>query len=197
MSFRDDHDAALMRADAAERERALLQMEVQHLEIQLTRAREWLGGPSKRAFLVGGLIVFGIGLALVGFLLGRMTVEPTLDAPRARANAAPLRPTVTGVIVADGPRVGHWTLAATRCAQRSDGIELTSIGDGGVSFWLSNNQIELETRAGTLYLDHKLCVSKMIGVVARTDDRIDGHLELDCQFEGNWLQGRIDFQHCR
>lgn len=196
MSFRDDHDAALMRADAAERERKILEAETQRLAAELASAREWLGGPSKRAFLLGGLVVLGIALVLIGVVIGRATASA--PAPVARAKAAPPLPSIAGVIVADGWQVGHWTMTATRCAPRGDGIELTNVGGAGRSIWLTNDQIELELPGGTMFLTKKQCFAKLVGVVTRTaEDMFDGYVELDCTFETNRLQGRIDFKHCR
>lgn len=202
MSFRDDHDAALMRADAAERDRNILEAEKQRLEAELAAAREWLGGPSKRAFLLGGLVVLGVGLVLVGVMIGRGTAS----APEVvRVKPAPPLPSITGVIVADGWQVGHWTMIATRCTPRGDGVELTTIGsaaghggNAGRSIWLTNDQVELELPGGTMFLTKKQCFAKLVGVVTRTaDDMLDGYVELDCTFETNRLQGRIDFKHCR
>src|SRR6188768_2313108 len=99
MSFRDDHDAALMRADAAEREQKVLAAENERLAAELADAREWLGGARKRAFLLGGLVVLGIGLVVVGLLIGRMTVDVP---PPVRAVRAPKLPEVYGVIVGNG-----------------------------------------------------------------------------------------------
>jgi hypothetical protein len=194
MSFRDDHDAALLRADAAERERGIVVAENERLQAELAEARQWLGAPAKRGYLAAGLAIGGATLLLIGVWIGRATISP---AAPVRVKA-PRLPTVTGVIVSDGPRVGHWTMSATRCTPRGDGVELTTIGDSGVSIWLGNDQVELETRAGTLFLERKRCLSKLVAQLARqTDGSIDGRIELDCQFEGNWLQGRIDFQSCR
>jgi hypothetical protein len=196
VSFRDDHDAALMRADAAERERKIVEAENQRLEAELASAREWLGGPSKRAFLLGGLVVLGIALVVVGVVIGRATASP--PAPRARAKLAPPPPSIAGVIVADGWQVGHWTLMPTRCTPRGDGIELTNIGNAGRSIWLTNDQVELELPSGTMFLTKKQCFAKLVGSLTRTaDDMFEGHVELDCTFETNRLQGRIDFKHCR
>lgn len=194
MSFRDDHDAALMRADATERERKLLAAENERLAAELAGAREWLGGPSKRAFLVGGLVVLGIGLVFVGVVIGRRTVEPA-SAP-VRVKTPPL-PAISGLIVADGPDVGHWMLTATRCAKRSDGIELTSVGGDERSFWIGNDQVELELPGGTVFLTKRRCITKFVAYVGHHDDMVDGALELDCSYDNNRLQGRIDFKHCR
>ena len=196
MSFRDDHDAALMRADSAEREQKIIAAENQRLEAELAAAREWLGGPSKRAFLLGGLVVLGIALVVVGVVIGRATAASA--PPVARAKAAPPPPSLAGVIVADGWNVGHWTMLATRCTPRGDGIELTNIGHAGRSIWLRNDQVELELPGGTMFLTKKQCFAKLVGVVTRTaDDMFDGYVELDCTFDTNRLQGRIDFKHCR
>lgn len=185
-----------MRADAAERERALVVADNERLKAEFAEAKQWLGGPGRRGFLAAGLAIGGAALLLAGVWVGRATVSPSAPVVRA-AKRAPL-PTIVGVIVSDGPRVGHWTLNATRCTKRGDGVELTTMGDSGVSIWLGKDQVEVETRAGTVFLDGKLCVSKRIAEVALRDDgSVDGRLELDCQFEGNWLQGRIDFQYCR
>ena len=196
MSFRDDHDAALMRADAAEREQKVLAAENERLAAELAAAREWLGGPSKRAFLFGGILILGIGLVLVGVVIGRRTVdEPAVVA--AAAPREPRLPLVYGVVVGTGPDVGHWTFAATRCAPRGDGVELTNIGSAGISIWMTNDQVELELPSRTLFLTKKQCITKLVSALTRKDDLIDGYVELDCSFDTNNLQGRIEFKHCR
>jgi hypothetical protein len=194
MSFRDDHDAALMRAAAAEREQQILAAENERLATELAGAREWLGGPKQRAFLLGGLVVLGIGLVLVGIAIGRATVgEPAV----VRVKPPPPLPAIAGVIVADGWQVGHWMMLATRCTPRGDGIELTNVGSAGRSIWLTNGQVELELPTGTMFLTSKMCFAKLTGVVTKVDDMFDGYVELDCTFENNKLLGRIDFKHCR
>jgi hypothetical protein len=194
LSFRDDHDAALMRADAAERERALLVVENERLVAELADAREWLGGPRKRLFLLGGGLVVGLGLVLAGVGIGRATVD---DPPPVKMLKAPPMPSIAGLMVAHGPDLGHWMMNATRCVPRSDGIELTTIGTTERSFWVGKDQVELELPGGTVFLTRARCAAKFIAYVTHHDDMVDGAIELDCSFDTNQLQGRIDFKNCR
>jgi hypothetical protein len=48
-----------------------------------------------------------------------------------------------------------------------------------------------------VFLTRKQCIAKLVAVVARNDDMLDGHVELDCAWDDNRLHGRIDFEHCR
>jgi hypothetical protein len=107
---------------------------------------------------------------------------------------------VFGVIVADGPEVGHWTLNATRCAIRQDGVELTATGSDGHSIWVADGQVEIELPAGTLRIDKKSCWAGFKPVVERREPRpmtFEGLLDLDCAFGDNRLQGRIEFRACQ
>lgn len=197
MSFRDDHDAALARTDAAEREARLLAGENQRLTSELAEAREWLGGPRKRLVAIAALVVVAGGLAIGGVVVGRSSIE--CPVPVIASRTAPL-PTVTGVMVADGPKLGHWTLAATRCVQRSDGIELTAVGSEDHNIWLTNNVTEIEVPTGDILLEDRMCRAHLARAVIASKEippTYSGFVELDCHFDDNRLQGRIEFSHCQ
>ena len=202
MSYRDDLDAAVARADAADRENRLLAEENQRLTAQLADAQEmlgrgsvWLGGSRTKALMLtiaGG----GIALAVAAGIYGRVTAS--YPEPVIVHRTAP--PFTIGTMVADGPDLGRWTLEATRCVPRSDGIELTAVGQDSYIIWLTNNIAEVEVPNHDIVLHKKECISKLdLSVTSHDTDppTYDGHIELDCSFDNNTLRGRIEFQHCR
>jgi hypothetical protein len=201
VSYRDDHDAALARADAAAHEARVLATENARLETELAQAREWLGGPRKRALVLGAGVVIAAVFLLIGLGIGRSTATGPAAAQAIAATPPPLPlPQVFGVIVSDGPELGEWTLNATRCVSRSDGIELTQQGDEGHNIWLTNNVVEVEGPAASLTLRAGQCRKKLVHSVVARDTRpatFDGYVDLDCLFDGNRLIGRIEFRNCR
>lgn len=63
-----------------------------------------------------------------------------------------------------------------------------------------DNVAEIEVTNRDFVLKKTDCVRKLDLAVAHHDTdppTYDGHIELDCQFDENTLQGRIEFQHCR
>lgn len=199
MSYRDDHDAALARADAAAHEARVLATENARLAAELAEAREWLGGPRKRALVLGGVVAVAAGFLLVGLGIGRATApRPAADQPAA-APPPPL-PQVFGVIVSEGPDLGDWTLSATRCVWRTDGIELTQQGGDDHSIWLTNNVVEVEATSASITLRRSQCMKKLVHSVVAHDTKpatFDGYVEVDCRFDDNRLAGRIEFRNCR
>jgi hypothetical protein len=194
VSFRDDHDAALMRADAAVREAKLLADENTRLTSELAAAKEWLGGPRVRILVAAVIVVTTVGIS-VGALYGRSSVE--CPVPVATRMPAPPLPQVIGVMVADGPVFGHWTLNATRCVPRDDGIELTAVGSEDHNIWLAGNDVEVETPTGAVTLKHLQCIKRLESAVTKHDGMYDGHVDVDCRFDDNRLHGRIEFRNCR
>lgn len=194
MTYRDDHEAAVMRADAAERETARLAKDHERLAAELAAAKEWLGGPRRRMLLLAAVIAIGSVFGFCGVLLGRGTATcptcPTLPPP-------PTLPAIVGVMVADGPKVGHWTLTATRCVLREDGIELTAAGSEDHNLWLNDQTVEIEFPAGDFFISQKECKTTFDFALIKHDDGYEGHVSLDCRFADNRLQGRIDFKRCR
>lgn len=195
VSYRDDHDAALARADAAVREAKHLADDNARLTAELAAAKEWLGGPRMRILLVAGIATICIGLAVGALFYGRSTID--CPAPPASAPVAAPLPQVIGVMVADGPVLGHWTLNATRCVPRQDGVELTAVGSEDHNIWLSGNDIEVETPVGALTLKHKHCVTRLESTVLARDGMFNGYVDVDCRFDDNRLHGRIEFRNCR
>jgi hypothetical protein len=198
MTYRDDHDAAVMRADAADREAKRLAAENVRIAAELAEAREWLGGPRKRLFLGAGIGLACVALALGGAYVGRITAPDRVRVER-RSAQDPL-PSVIGAMLANGPDLGSWTLTATRCVSRSDGIQLTAAGSEDYSIWLTNNVTEVETPKHSLMLRDHQCVKRLGRLVDRVDDKpptYTGHIDLDCSFDGNRLIGRIEFRNCR
>jgi hypothetical protein len=208
MSYRDDLAAAVMRADAGDRENAALTAENQRLvaelaaenqrfAAELAAARDWVGGPRKRLFLGFGIAVTCIGLAVGGILYGQSSVTcPSCT----KLAASPPVPSIIGAIVADGPQLGHWTLTATRCVPRSDGIQLTTASSEAYGIWLTSNVTEVEMPRAMLTLLDKQCTRKLSREVTIVDTNptiYSGHIELDCSFDGNRLLGRIEFRNCR
>ena len=204
MSYRDDLDAAVARADAVDRENRQLAAENQRLEAELAEAREligrgsvWLGG-RRLKLLIAAIALGGFGLAVAAGIYGRATATCSTVIV---ARPPPSSPFTIGTMVAEGPKLGHWTLNATRCVPRTDGIELTAAGDQESHIiWLTNNVAEIEVPDHDFVLKKIDCMRKLDLAVARHDTdpaTYDGHIELDCTFDGNTIQGRIEFQHCR
>ena len=205
MSYRDDLDAAVSRADAVDRENQRLADDNRRLAAELAeahallgRGEAWLGGRRVK-LMIAAIAVTGLGLAVAAGIYGRWTATCTV---LVAARPEPASPFVIGTMVADGPKLGHWTLNATRCVPRTDGIELTAAGDQESHIiWLTNNVAELEIPNRDFVLTKTLCMRKLDLAVAHHADidppTYDGHIELDCNFDGNTLQGRIEFQHCR
>lgn len=197
VSYRDDHDAALARSDAAVREAKLLADDNARLAAELAAAKEWLGGPRMRILLVVGITATTIGLTVGALFYGRSSVEcPVPQAARPAAAPAPL-PQVIGVIVADGPVFGHWTLNATRCVPRDDGVELTAVGSEDHNLWLAGNEIEVETPGGAITLKKTQCHRGLESSVVARDGMFEGYVAVDCSFDDNRLNGRIEFRNCR
>ncbi len=203
MSYRDDLDAAVARADAVDRENGQLAAENQRLTAELAEAREligrgsvWLGG-LRAKLLLAGVAIGGIGLAVATGIYGRVTA--TCEAPPV-VRAPPASPFTIGTMVADGPDLGHWILNATRCVPRTDGIELTALGQDSYIIWLTNDVAEIEVPNKDFVLKKAQCAHTMSLAVQRHDTdpaTYDGHIELDCSFDNNTIRGRIEFQHCR
>jgi hypothetical protein len=203
VSYRDDLDAAVTRADAVDRENRHLTDENRRLTAELAEARDmigkgavWLGG-GRLKLLLGISAIVCIGVGAGALLVGRMTAE----CPECRIPPPARLPVTIGTMVADGPKFGHWTLNATRCVRRSDGIELTASGEEKHVIWLTNNVIELEVPNNDFLLEEKHCFRR--GLLVETNEKQDpvtysGHVELDCRLDGGgWIQGRIEFQNCR
>lgn len=203
MSYRDDLDAAIMRAEAATRDHARLVEANHELERQLADAREWLGGPRRRILVVWGVGALCLAVGAAVALVVRSAVEPPVRvAPPARVE--PAAPQVFGTIAADGPQLGRWALNATRCVSRTDGIELTAVGSEDHAIWLSNGVVEVEIPSGDFILDAAKCHRRLVHEVHRDvrwsdgqSPTLSGYVALDCLFDGNSLQGRIDFKDCR
>lgn len=200
MTYRDDHDAALHRAQAAEREAKLFAVENKRLETELAEAREWLGGPRKRAILMSVVVGVSLLAGVTGFLIGRFTASAPVPAVVPMAPKAPL-PEIYGLIVADGPDLGRWSLDPTRCVQRApEGIELTKQGSTEHSIWITNSTVEVESPSGVVALDPKRCFKKLERqVIAKdtTPPTFDGFVDLDCTWNDNHIIGRITFTGCR
>ncbi len=199
MSYRDNHDAALARADAATHEARVLAAETTRLETELAQAREWLGGPRKRALVLGAGVAIAAAFFVIGLGIGRSTASGGATAQAAAAPPPPL-PEVYGVIVSIGSDLGEWTLNATRCVSRTDGIELTQQGGEEHNIWLTNDVVEVEGPGATLTLKHAHCMKKLVQSVIANDTKpptFDGYVDLDCRFNGNRLAGRIEFRNCR
>lgn len=218
MSYRDDLDAAVGRADAVDRENARLVAEHARLTSELAEARETIGrgsvwlGDAKTRLLFTLVASAGLVLAIGAGVYGRVSAE--CPEPVVVHRVPP--PFTIGTMVADGAELGHWTLNATRCVPRADGIELTAVGQENYIIWLTNNVVEVEFPDHDYVLKKVDCTRKLeLAVVAHDGDpkTYDGHVELDCLIDrtafvkgnprddvdhvGNRLQGRIEFQHCR
>lgn len=196
MTYRDDHAAALARVDALEHDQRQLAADNERLTRELAAAREWLGGPRRRAAVLAGALGGAALFALAGLAIGRATYDPPPAPPPPRRPAAPQ---VTGVIVADGPRLGHWILTATRCTIRDDGVELSALGSEDHNVWLSNAAVEIELPNGILSLTHKSCFARLEHAIIQRESNpttLDGYVFVDCRFDDNRLAGRIDFSRC-
>src|SRR5262245_45535345 len=101
MTYRDDHAAAIARIDALEHDQRKLAADNERLTHELAEAREWLGGPRRRAALLAGALGTATLFALAGLAIGRATYDPP---PPPAPPRPPAPPQVTGVLVADGPR---------------------------------------------------------------------------------------------
>jgi hypothetical protein len=197
VSYRDDHEAAIMRADAADRHSAQLVEANRRLERELAEAKMWLGGPRRRIAVLTGMSALCVAMLIGGVLLGQSTVD--VPAPVERA-VEPALPLVFGTIVADGPLVGRWTVNATRCVWRSDGIELTAAGSEDHVIWLTNNTVEVEVPGGDFVLERSQCHQRLGHEVRRSvgdPATFDGYVALDCTFNGNSLHGHVEFKNCR
>ncbi len=185
-AYRDDHQAAVARLAALEREHAHAIAELASARATIENGSVWLGGARQRG-LVFGLTVACVVLAVAGFTAGRATADPPAPPP-AHVVA---RPRAYGTIISDGPRLGHWILTVTRCVARDDGYELTAIGNNGVSVWLTANVVEVEGERGSIMLEPAQCLRRDLDAGDGT-----GYVALDCHFEGGTVIGRVDFQDC-
>jgi hypothetical protein len=202
VSYRDDHDAAIARIDSLERDNRQLVAETERLANELEAARQWLGGTRKRMLVA---IAFGaLGLALVvtwiwiAFRSGERVLEVNVPAPDY--------PPTTGVIVADGPKVGHWVATITSCTVHGDRVELGTLANDEHRIWLDQNGVELELPTGMVTLDERRCRTHESAVMARGGDppTFDGYARLDCRFGmsperavPDLVAGKLDFVRCR
>ena len=199
VSYRDDLEAAILRADAATRDNAQLVEANRRLERELAEAKEWLGGPRRRILVVWGLGALCLGLSTIGALVLRSILEPParVEVPARVQRAVPQ---VFGTIVADGPEVGRWAMNATRCVQRPDGVELTTIGSDEHSVWLINDLVEVEIPNDDFILEPSQCEARLAHDLQREGGEpstLSGYVAFDCMFDGNSLHGRIEFKDCR
>ena len=190
-----------MRADAAERETARLADENRTLHVELEAAKLWLGGPKRRMLVLATVIAISAAFGVAGIMIGRTTATslPCPVVPKAAPVAG-----ISGVMVADGPMVGHWTLTTTRCAVRSDGIELSAIGNSDHIIWLGEHSVEIEVPNNDFFLDAGRCTQAYDRALVKHDDGYSGQLTLDCAWFGsrmdgrlNRLQGHIEFTGCK
>ena len=198
MSYRDDLEAAIMRADAADRNATQLAEAHRRLERELAEAKMWLGGPRRRAAVLTGMAALCVAMLVIGLELGHGAVE--VPVPGERPAVTPPPPLVFGTLVADGPQVGRWSLNTTRCASRSDGIELTEYGSEDHVIWLTNNTVEVEVPGGDFVLGPSQCAQRLGHQVQRNRGEpatLDGYVALDCTFNGNSLHGHVEFKNCR
>jgi hypothetical protein len=197
VSYRDDLEAAIMRADAADRNAAQLAEAHRRLERELADAKMWLGGPRRRAAVLTAMGALCVAMLAIGLEVGHGAVEVPVPVQRAAASAAPL---VFGTLVADGPQVGRWSMNITRCVSRSDGIELTELGSEDHVIWLTNNIVEIEIPSGDFVLGPSQCAQRLGHQVSRNGGEpatLDGYVALDCMFSGNSLHGHVEFKNCR
>jgi hypothetical protein len=186
-----------MRADAADRDTAQLVEANRRLERELAEAKMWLGGPRRRTAVLTGMGALCVAMLIGGVLLGQSSVE--VPPPVVRV-VEPTLPQVFGAIVADGPLVGRWTLNATRCVARSDGVELTAVGSEDHVIWLTSNTVEVEIPGGDFVLERSQCYQRLGHEVRRHGGdpaTLDGYVALDCTFNGNSLQGHVEFKNCK
>jgi hypothetical protein len=203
VSYRDDHDAAIARIDALERDNRQLAADTERLAGELAIAQQWLGG-ARRRMLVS--IVFG---ALVLALLASwawIIFRPTEHAINVHV-APPECPATTGVIVADGPRVGHWVATITSCKVHGARVELGTLANDDHRIWLDTTGVELELPNEMLSLDAHRCPARLDFALVSNEEAppsSSGHVGLDCRFGisperavPDLVAGRIDFSRCR
>jgi len=197
VSYRDDLDAAIMRAEALTRDHAHLAEANAQLERELAEAKIWLGGKRKRTLVLLGAGALCVAAAIGGVAAGRSTIDCPVV---VRAPELPSLPLVFGTIVADGPQLGHWTLNATRCVPRGEGVELAAVGSEDHAIWLTADSADVEVPVGDFVLKHIRCYRKFAHDLVRHDGALptfDGFVDVDCAFDGNTLQGRIELHNCR
>jgi hypothetical protein len=202
VSYRDDHDAAVARIDALERDNRQLVAETTRLANELEAAQQWLGGARKRMLVA---IVFGalvLALAMTWVWIAFRSSERPLQVYVAPAEC----PATTGVIVADGPKVGHWVAMITSCTVHGDRVELGTLANDEQRIWLDQNGVELELPTGMVTLDERRCRTHESVLVSRGGDppTFDGYARLDCRFGisperavPDLVAGKLDFVRCR
>jgi hypothetical protein len=196
VSYRDDLDAAIMRAESLTRDHAHLTEANEQLQRELAEAKIWLGGKRKRALVLIGFGTLCVVTAIGGIAVGRSTI----DCPVVVRAPEMALPQVFGTIVSDGPQFGRWTLNATRCVPRGDGVELAAVGSEDHAIWLTADSADVEVPAGDFVLKHIQCYRGLAHELVRHDGTpptFDGFVDVDCAFDGNRLQGRIELHGCR
>jgi hypothetical protein len=199
VTYRDDHAAAIARIDALEHDNAGLARDNLLLEVQLARAREWLGGPRKRLALLLGGVAAAAAIAVGGYALGRSTTPDAVVV--AAVPPAPALPATSGTMLGWDHLTGPWTMRATRCAVHRDGVELTAAGSDGHSLWLGPSGLELESPSASIPLDEHHCFSKLQHDLVRHDDTTpptySGYVSLECRYDGDVVVALIEFHSCR
>jgi hypothetical protein len=198
-----DHASALARTEAAEREAARLTEANAALEHDLAAARTWLGGARKRAAVFAAIVTGAIALGAAGFAIGRATADASPPPPEMPAKPigfppAPIEPPrVAGAMMVDGPDLGSWVAKPTQCIVQPDrSIQLDA--DDNHTVWLSHAAVQLETPDRVQVLDEHKCYRMLHHDVLRDDDNtFSGFLDVDCEWLGNHVIGRIDVAHCR
>jgi hypothetical protein len=186
VSYRDDHEAAVMRADAADRERARLADENLRLVRELDTARAWLGGPRYRAMVFVGMLVVGAGLVAAGHAMGQSTAQ-------CPAHARPVA-AITGNVETKGS-IGEETLMPTQCHTLTDGLELVASDKSAIALTSRGIEVALAGKSN-IVLDPQYCAVHR-RYMTYVDDSYVGYVELDCAAVNGSVKGRIDFQHCQ
>jgi hypothetical protein len=205
MGYRDDHDAALARIEALERENARLVEE----NAALRRGEPAKPRPHRSAKAVWSSVgvVIAIPLIIIVFAMRDCDVTPGgFDEITKSAGS--------GALISNGPTLGGaWRLELGRCVsgQRTQfyGVDLVDKTDANKILRIVEDPVRgtivkmnVVGQSAARFIERTECTTWDIAMQPTNTTvngirLLDGHVALDCKFaDGGTLTGRIDFKRC-
>jgi hypothetical protein len=217
MGYRDDHDAAIARIEALERDNARLEADNARLQKENAELARTLAAPKSEPRMrrprVGGTYV-----VVVAALLGGFAVIHALRScdPSTASFEEITRSAGSGTLVSTGPTFGGpWTFELARCASGQHtqffGVDLVAKHDKNLVMRIVEDPIRgtivklnVVGKGAARFIERAECTTWDIAIkpthtTVNGIRLVDGHVELACTFPGDQpgtLAGRIEFRRC-